>query len=100
MPFVLTLGRRLAIANSLLNPWYVLFVLTQYILLNLGVSKNFGTVWWKELSPHWPFEMVVDWVRVYQPPNAINVGCDPKDYPTQAYINQYIEACECFLSFL
>ena len=28
----------------------------------------------------------VDWVRVYQRKDAINVGCDPKDYPTAAYI--------------
>lgn len=33
--------------------------------------------------------MRIDWLRVYQPKNAINIGCDPKDYPTAAYINEY-----------
>lgn len=32
--------------------------------------------------------MRVDWIRVYQPKDAINVGCDPKEFPTEAYINQ------------
>ena len=31
--------------------------------------------------------MLVDWVRVYQPKDAHNIGCDPPDYPTADYIN-------------
>lgn len=51
------------------------------------MSENFGTV---DLA-HLPFptKMRVDWIRVYQPKNAINIGCDPKDFPTAAYINRY-----------
>jgi hypothetical protein len=61
-----------------------------YIIMNLGMSRNFGPVDLEHLT--FPATMRVDYVRVYQPTNSINVGCDPKDFPTAAYINQYIEA--------
>ena len=35
--------------------------------------------------------MRVDYIRVYQPSNAINIGCNPKDFPTEAYINKYVD---------
>jgi beta-glucanase (GH16 family) len=55
-------------------------------MVNLGMSPNFGTINFNELT--FPAHMKVDWVRVYQPANAINIGCDPPDFPTAAYINQ------------
>ncbi|KAL5498539.1 hypothetical protein ACEPAH_1893 [Sanghuangporus vaninii] len=61
-----------------------------YILLNLGMSRNFGDVDEERLT--FPTTMKVDWVRVYQRPDEKNIGCDPSDFPTQAYINEYIEA--------
>ncbi|KAI0353021.1 beta-glucan synthesis-associated [Trametes cingulata] len=61
-----------------------------YIIMNLGMSHNFGEVDLDHLP--FPVHMRVDYIRVYQPSNAVNIGCDPADYPTQAYINQYIEA--------
>ncbi|KAL5519142.1 hypothetical protein ACEPAH_825 [Sanghuangporus vaninii] len=61
-----------------------------YILLNLGMSENFGYVDEDHLT--FPTSMKVDYVRVYQRPDQKNIGCDPPDFPTQAYINQYIEA--------
>ncbi|KZS95716.1 glycoside hydrolase family 16 protein [Sistotremastrum niveocremeum HHB9708] len=61
-----------------------------YLLANLGMSRNFGNVDLEHLR--FPTSMLVDWIRVYQPPDAINIGCDPDDFPTQAYINQYLEA--------
>ncbi|KAL5521746.1 hypothetical protein ACEPAF_2494 [Sanghuangporus sanghuang] len=61
-----------------------------YILLNLGMSRNFGEVDEERLT--FPTTMKVDWVRVYQRPDEKNIGCDPPDFPTQAYINEYIEA--------
>uniref|UniRef100_A0A8H7XZ25 GH16 domain-containing protein n=1 Tax=Psilocybe cubensis TaxID=181762 RepID=A0A8H7XZ25_PSICU len=61
-----------------------------YLIINLGMSENFGTVDLDNLK--FPTKMRVDWIRVYQPKGSINIGCDPKDFPTQAYINQYIEA--------
>jgi len=61
-----------------------------YIIANLGMSKNFGFV--DEEHLHFPTTMYVDYIRVYQPSDAINIGCDPPNFPTQAYIKQYIEA--------
>jgi len=61
-----------------------------YILMNLGMSYNFGNVDLEHLT--FPNHMKVDYVRVYQPADRINIGCDPKDFPTADYINTYIEA--------
>lgn len=55
------------------------------------MSRNFGYVDLDHLT--FPATMKVDYIRVYQDPNAKNVGCDPEDFPTQAYIN------ECVLLF-
>jgi hypothetical protein len=61
---------------------------SQYIILNLGMSENFGFVDLEHIT--FPSVMKIDWVRVYQDPNAINIGCDPPDFPTQAYINECV----------
>ncbi|KAJ7594668.1 beta-glucan synthesis-associated [Mycena floridula] len=61
-----------------------------YMIVNLGMSYSFGYVDLEHLT--FPTTMSVDWIRVYQPKNAINIGCDPPDFPTAAYIEQYIEA--------
>ncbi|KAJ6506804.1 glycoside hydrolase family 16 protein [Mycena sanguinolenta] len=61
-----------------------------YIIANLGMSPAFGTVDVKHLT--FPSTMRLDWVRVYQDPDNINIGCDPPEAPTSAYINTYIEA--------
>jgi len=39
-----------------------------------------------------PAEMLVDYVRVYQRVGKRNIGCSPKDYPTEDYINRNLEA--------
>ncbi|EAU91774.2 beta-glucan synthesis-associated protein [Coprinopsis cinerea okayama7 len=64
-----------------------------YIIMNLGMSRSFGPVDIAHLP--FPVQMKIDYVRVYQPANAINIGCDPKDFPTKSYIDQYV-----FSSFL
>ncbi|KAJ8597400.1 glycoside hydrolase family 16 protein [Rhizopogon salebrosus TDB-379] len=61
-----------------------------YIIMNLGMSTNFGPVDLANLP--FPVHMSVDYIRVYQPVNARNIGCDPKAFPTAEYINTYIEA--------
>ncbi|KAG7444982.1 glycoside hydrolase family 16 protein [Guyanagaster necrorhizus] len=61
-----------------------------YIMANLGMSTNFGDVDLDHLT--FPAIMSIDWIRVYQDPNNINVGCDPSDFPTAAYIETYAEA--------
>ena len=59
-----------------------------YIIVNLGMSRNFGDVDLEHLT--FPTTMYVDWVRVYQPSDSINIGCDPPDFPTRDYINTYV----------
>lgn len=61
-----------------------------YIIIDLGMSRNFAPVDLEDIP--FPVHMRVDYVRVYQPVNNKNVGCDPKDFPTADYINTYIEA--------
>ncbi|KAI0801193.1 glycoside hydrolase family 16 protein [Fomes fomentarius] len=61
-----------------------------YLIVNLGISEKFGFVDFERLT--FPTTMRVDWVRVYQDPDAPNIGCDPPDFPTKAYIEEYIEA--------
>ncbi|KAL7285393.1 hypothetical protein ACG7TL_000488 [Trametes sanguinea] len=61
-----------------------------YLIMNLGMSKNFGTVDFDHLQ--FPSTLRVDYIRVYQDPDNINISCDPPDFPTAAYINEYIEA--------
>ncbi|KZP20198.1 glycoside hydrolase family 16 protein [Athelia psychrophila] len=61
-----------------------------YLIMNLGMSKNFGTVDLANLP--FPAHMLVDYIRVYQPKGSKNVGCDPPDFPTAGYINEYSEA--------
>ena len=62
----------------------------QYIILNLGISESFGFVDVEHLP--FPAHMKVDYIRVYQPVGEENIGCDPQDFPTQDYINQYADA--------
>lgn len=52
------------------------------------MSTNFGNVDIEHLT--FPATMRVDWIRVYQPKDNVNIGCDPKDFPTADYINQYV----------
>ena len=62
----------------------------QYLIMNLGISESFGAVQYDQLT--FPSTMRVDYVRVYQDPHAVNVGCDPSDFPTAAYIEQYVSS--------
>lgn len=39
-----------------------------------------------------PAEFLIDYVRVYQRKGHTNVGCSPKDYPTEDYINNHEDA--------
>eukprot|EP00992_Anisonema_acinus_P010736 TRINITY_DN6812_c0_g1_i1.p1 TRINITY_DN6812_c0_g1~~TRINITY_DN6812_c0_g1_i1.p1 ORF type:complete len:509 (-),score=86.23 TRINITY_DN6812_c0_g1_i1:26-1504(-) len=60
-----------------------------YIIMNLALSSSFGPV-----SPNLPFpsEFLIDYVRVYQPYEAI--GCDPPSHPTAQYIQAHQQAYE------
>ncbi|KAF9259315.1 SKN1-domain-containing protein [Marasmius fiardii PR-910] len=58
------------------------------IILNLGMSLGWATPQFETLS--FPAEMMFDYIRVYQREGNVNVGCDPKDYPTAEYISKHI----------
>ncbi|KDN53226.1 glycoside hydrolase family 16 protein [Tilletiaria anomala UBC 951] len=60
-----------------------------YIILNLGISRNFVSIDWENLE--FPAHMYVDYVRVWQDPSKIAVGCD-REYGTAAYIEKHLEA--------
>ncbi|KAJ7207426.1 beta-glucan synthesis-associated protein KRE6 [Mycena pura] len=61
-----------------------------YVIMNLGLSESFGAIDFEHLT--FPAVMRVDWVRVYQDADNVQVGCSPPAFPTADYINQYIEA--------
>ena len=69
-----------------------------YIIANLGMSSNFGFVDLDHLT--FPTTMKVDWIRVYQDPDNVNIGCDPPDFPTAAYINESVSFLAYFLMFM
>ena len=55
-----------------------------YLLFNLAMASSFGRVDLPHLK--FPSQYQVDYVRVYQPADALNLGCSPPDYPTQQYL--------------
>eukprot|EP00887_Chlorella_sp_A99_P005497 scaffold1.g5497.t1 len=65
-----------------------------YIVMNLGMSKDFSPDLDANAVQPLPAEMLIDYVRVYQRPASINVGCSPPAYPTTTFIacnrNRYI----------
>lgn len=56
--------------------------------MNLGMSFNFGDIDLEHIA--FPVHMRIDYIRVYQPSNEKNIGCDPENFPTAKYINQYV----------
>ncbi|KZT70382.1 glycoside hydrolase family 16 protein [Daedalea quercina L-15889] len=61
-----------------------------YIIMNLGMSYNFGEIDLTAIP--FPVHLRVDYIRVYQPSDAVNIGCDPAAFPTAKYISEYQEA--------
>ncbi|KAI0316214.1 beta-glucan synthesis-associated [Amylostereum chailletii] len=59
-----------------------------YIIMNFAISLGFSHFIDFDALP-FPSSMLVDYVRVYQPKGAHNVGCDPPEFPTAAYIEAY-----------
>lgn len=60
------------------------------IVLNLGISNSWAYIDWNAL--YWPSIMRIDYVRVYQPSDAVSTTCDPPDYPTYDYIKDHWNA--------
>ncbi|KAL4448085.1 hypothetical protein ABPG75_005304 [Micractinium tetrahymenae] len=65
------------------GPWLIP-VEAMAINLNLGMSDAFVPVDLDRLT--FPADFKVDYVRLYQAPDAINLGCSPPEYPTAQYI--------------
>ncbi|GMK57123.1 hypothetical protein CspeluHIS016_0309630 [Cutaneotrichosporon spelunceum] len=63
-----------------------------YMIVNLGISPNFGYIDFEGLEDLWPVEMHVDYIRVYQDPKKSRVGCDPEEYPTADFIDKHLVA--------
>jgi len=68
-----------------------------YLILNLGMSSSFVWINWDEIDKDFdqPYEMRVDYVRVYQDEDSISpdsISCNPKDRPTKEYIERHLEA--------
>ncbi|GAA5981997.1 hypothetical protein JCM5350_000607 [Sporobolomyces pararoseus] len=55
-----------------------------YAIFNLGMSPNFGVIDYEGLT--FPAKMRVDWIRVWQQKDKIDIGCDPEANPTVQYI--------------
>ncbi|GEQ72260.1 hypothetical protein JCM33374_g5947 [Metschnikowia sp. JCM 33374] len=60
------------------------------IVMNLGISNNWAYIDWPSLK--FPLSMRVDYLRIYQPKDSINMSCDPEDYPTVEYIKEHSRA--------
>ncbi|KAG0146830.1 hypothetical protein CROQUDRAFT_43782 [Cronartium quercuum f. sp. fusiforme G11] len=61
-----------------------------YVILNLGISNKFQIIEWEKLK--FPATMYVDYVRIYQKDGHTNIGCSPKNMPTEDYINRHLGA--------
>ncbi|KAL4425109.1 hypothetical protein ABPG77_008214 [Micractinium sp. CCAP 211/92] len=55
-----------------------------FIIFNFAMSDSFTKVDIDRLQ--FPAQYKIDYVRVYQDPEAINLGCSPPDYPTAQWI--------------
>lgn len=60
------------------------------MIVNLGISKNWAYIDFPSI--HFPVQFEIDYVRIYQPKDAISVTCDPEDYPTYDYIENHRKA--------
>lgn len=57
------------------------------IVMNMGISNNWAFIDWPSLV--FPTVFEIDYVRIYQPEDAISLTCDPEDHPTFDYINNH-----------
>ncbi|KAF9476639.1 SKN1-domain-containing protein [Pholiota conissans] len=60
-----------------------------YLIANLGFSMNFAAIDLTKIT--FPATMSIDYIRVYQLKDSINIGCDPPNYPTTQYIETLIQ---------
>jgi hypothetical protein len=60
----------------------------QYIIVNLGMSPGFGKIEFEKLK--FPTTMKIDYIRIYQDPDKVNIGCNPPGFPTEQYIQKSV----------
>ncbi|CAH2355811.1 beta-glucan synthesis-associated protein Kre6p [[Candida] railenensis] len=60
------------------------------IIANMGMSNSWAYIDWSSI--HFPLNFKIDYIRLYQPEDAINLTCDPADYPTYQYIEEHLNA--------
>ncbi|ODV85507.1 glycoside hydrolase family 16 protein [[Candida] arabinofermentans NRRL YB-2248] len=60
------------------------------LILNLGLSEAWSKIDFTTIQLPTHFE--IDYIRVYQPKDAISITCDPVDYPTTDYIKDHLNA--------
>lgn len=60
------------------------------IIMNLGISNNWAYIDWQSI--YFPVTMSIDYVRLYQPSDAVSLTCDPENYPTYDYIQDHLVA--------
>ncbi|CCG24205.1 Kre62 subunit of glucan synthase [Candida orthopsilosis Co 90-125] len=61
------------------------------IIFNMGLSK----IWNPKLQVEdlqLPAKFYIDYIRIYQPSDAIDLTCDPDDFPTSVYIQSHANA--------
>jgi len=61
------------------------------IIFNMGLSK----IWNPKLQAdrlNLPAKFYIDYIRIYQPLDAIDMTCDPDDFPTSSYIDSHENA--------
>ncbi|ODQ64434.1 beta-glucan synthesis-associated [Nadsonia fulvescens var. elongata DSM 6958] len=60
------------------------------IIMNLGLSNSWTWINWLALK--FPYQLEIDYVRIYQPKDQVSITCDPDDYPTFDYIEEHMNA--------
>ncbi|QLQ80092.1 hypothetical protein HG537_0D00920 [Torulaspora globosa] len=60
------------------------------IVMNLGISNNWAYIDWQFIF--FPVTMSIDYVRIYQPNNSVDMTCDPVSHPTYDYIQAHLNA--------
>ncbi|KAI5968005.1 hypothetical protein CANMA_002773 [Candida margitis] len=61
------------------------------IIFNMGLSK----IWNPKLQIdklQFPAKFYIDYIRVYQPLDAMDLTCDPEGFPTSSYIESHLNA--------
>lgn len=60
------------------------------IVMNLGISNNWAYIDWQFIF--FPVTMSIDYVRIYQPNDSVDMTCDPASHPTYDYIQSHLNA--------